>query len=119
MQVFKTVIWVIVAVLLTIFALANYTPVEVQVWPGWSADTNLSFVILVSFLAGFVPPFLIAMGNRWRLGRRLKQQEETIQLLRTPVAPAAPVVAAPTPSATAAPASPPAAEVTGSGTPAA
>lgn len=90
MQIFRTTIWVIVAVLLTVFALANYTPVEVQVWPGWSADTNLSFVILVSFLAGFVPPFFIALGNRWRLGRRLKQQEQTIEMLRTPVAPASP-----------------------------
>lgn len=113
MQVFKTVIWVIVAVLLTIFALANYTPVEVQVWPGWAADTNLSFVILVSFLAGFVPPFLIAVGNRWRLSRRLKQQEETIQLLRTPVAPATPVSTAPSPV------TPTATDTPGSGTPAA
>jgi lipopolysaccharide assembly protein A len=111
MQVFKTVIWVIVAVLLTIFALANSTPAKVQVWPGWTADTNLSFVILVSFLAGFVPPFLIAMGNRWRLGRRLKQQEETIQLLRTPAAPVAPAVVQPVPA--------PAADTPGNGTPAA
>lgn len=113
MQVLRTVIWVAVAVLLTLFAIANSQPVSVAIWPGWTADTYLSVVILVSFLAGFVPPFLIAIGNRWRLGRRLKQQEETIQLLRTPVAPATPVSTAPSPVTSKA------ADTPGSGTPAA
>ena len=113
MQVLRTVIWVAVAVLLTLFAIANSQPVSVAIWPGWTADTYLSVVILVSFLAGFVPPFLIAIGNRWRLSRRLKQQEETIQLLRTPVAPATPVSTAPSPV------TPTATDTPDSGTPAA
>lgn len=112
MQVLRTVIWVAVAVLLTLFAIANSQPVSVAIWPGWTADTFLSVVILVSFLAGFVPPFLIAIGNRWRLSRRLKQQEETIQLLRTPVA-------APSVSTAPSPVPPPATDSPGSGTPAA
>ena len=98
MQAIRTIIWVIVAVIMTVFAVANSQPVTVVVWPGSVAELPLSILIILVFLLGFLPPFLLILGNRWRLNRRISQQEQVIAQLRptTVVAPAP--VATPTPS---------------------
>jgi len=95
MQAIRTFIWIILAVALTVFAITNSQLVSVRVWPGYLAEMPLSLLIIVVFLAGFLPPFLLNMGNRWRLGRRINQQEATIAQLRTPVAEPVTPVAAP------------------------
>jgi lipopolysaccharide assembly protein A len=100
MQAFRTIIWVIIAVILTIFTAMNFEPVAVRILPGTPgtvAEMPLALLIVAVALLGFIPPFLLNLTNRWRLTRRIQQQDETIALLRTPVpAPApAPVTAAP------------------------
>lgn len=84
MQAFRTIIWIIIAVILTIFAVANSQPVAVSVWPGYVAELPLSILIILVFLMGFLPPFLFNMGNRWRLGRTIQVQEQVIAQLKTP-----------------------------------
>jgi uncharacterized integral membrane protein len=89
----RTVIWVVVAVLLTAFAAMNFQDVNIHIWPGadggWVVTWPLALVFFVSFMLGFLPPYIIALLGRWRLTRQIKQQEATINLLRTP-APAVP-----------------------------
>lgn len=97
MQAFRTIIWIIIAVLLTIFAVANAQPVAVSIWPGYVAELPLSILIILVFLVGFLPPFLFNMGNRWRLGRKIQVQEQVIAQLKTP-APAPTSATAPLPS---------------------
>lgn len=94
MQSVRTALWVAMAVLLTLFAVANFDEVQVWVFPGYRADTYVSVVVVVSFLLGFLPPYLVNLGNRWRLQRRIKQQDETIAMLRPAPAPAPPAVPA-------------------------
>lgn len=96
MQALRTVIWVIIAVMLTVFAVANSQPVAVSVWPGYVAELPLSILIILVFLTGFLPPFLFNMGNRWMLGRKIAVQEQVIAQLKTPAP-------APTPAAMIAP----------------
>lgn len=84
MQSVRTIIWIIVAVVLTIFAVANSQVVAVSVWPGYVAELPLSILIILVFLLGFLPPFLFNLGNRWRLGRQISMQEQVIAQLRTP-----------------------------------
>ena len=105
MQAIRTIIWVFAAVLLTVFALSNYTPVRVNIFPGAIADTYLTVVIVASFLIGFLPPFIVHLGNGWRMRRQISKQEQTIAQLRA--VPAMPTVAAASASAFA-PADPPA-----------
>lgn len=93
MQSLRTISWVLFAIVFTLLAMQNLTPVEVWVFPGYEADTYLSIVILASFLLGFLPPYLVSASNRWRLQRKIKQQDDTIALLRP--APAAPTPPAP------------------------
>ncbi|QJQ32847.1 DUF1049 domain-containing protein [Sphingomonas lacunae] len=97
MQAIRTLIWVIVAVIITVFAVANAQPVTVSVWPGSVAELPLSILIILVFLLGFLPPFLLNLGNRWRLSRKINQQEQVIAQLRptTVVAPASPASATP------------------------
>lgn len=101
MQAIRTIIWVIIAVVLTIFTAMNFEPVTVRILPGTPgtvAEMPLALLIVMVALFAFLPPFLFNLGNRWRLTRKIQQQDETIQLLRTPAPAPAPVVAAPAPA---------------------
>ena len=81
MQAIRTFIWIIIAVTLTIFAVFNSQPVTVAIWPGTVAELPLSILIVLVFLLGFLPPFLFNLGNRWRLSRKISQQEQVIAQL--------------------------------------
>ena len=83
MQAIRTIVWVVIAIILTIFAVFNAQPVTIVLWPGKYADMPLSLLIIFVFLLGFLPPFLLNLGNRWRLGRRINQQEQTIAQLQS------------------------------------
>lgn len=88
MQTVRTIIWVVFAVLLTLFAVINSQRVEVAVWPGYVAELPLSILIVATFLLGFLPPYLVNKSNSWRLQRKIRQQDETIALLRPAPVPA-------------------------------
>lgn len=98
MQTVRTMLWVVMAVAFTLFAVANSDDVKVWVFPGYLADTYLSVVIVVSFLIGFLPPYLVNLGNRWRLQRKINQQDQTIALLRPTPAPVSTEVTPVTPT---------------------
>lgn len=100
MQAIRTLIWVIVAVVITVFAVANAQPVTVAVWPGSVAELPLSILIILVFLLGFLPPFLLNLGNRWRLNRKIVQQEQVIAQLRPTTVAAPAAVTTPTPLST-------------------
>jgi uncharacterized integral membrane protein len=87
MQTLRTIIWSIISAIMAIFAIANWQPVSVSVWPGQTADTQLAVVIFGSFLIGFLPPFLVYMASKWRARKTIQQQAQVISDLRTaPVA---------------------------------
>jgi lipopolysaccharide assembly protein A len=101
MQAIRTIIWVIIAVVLTIFAAMNFEPVTVRIFPGnpgTVAEMPLALLIVLVALLAFLPPFLLNLGNRWRLTRKIQSQEDTINLLRTPAPAPAPVAVAPAPA---------------------
>ena len=98
MQSMRTLIWVLFAVLLTLFAVINSQRVEVAVWPGTVAELPLSILIITVFLIGFLPPYLVNLTNRWRLQRKIKQQDDTIAMLRPAPAPTPPAPAIETPA---------------------
>lgn len=90
MQSLRTLIWIVIAVIMTAFAFSNWQDVAVSVWPGFIAELPLAILIILVFLLGFLPPFLLNLGNRWRLTRQISMQEQVIAQLRAPV-PAPPV----------------------------
>ncbi len=89
MNFLKTLFWVVVAVSLAIFANRNWTDVTINLWGNIQADVKLPVLILLVFLIGFLPPFLILRGRIWALKRRLALAER----------PAVPPITAPLPMA--------------------
>lgn len=75
MNFLKTLFWVVVAVSLAIFANRNWADVTVNLWGNIQADVKLPVLILLTFLIGFLPPFLILRGRIWGLKRKLALAE--------------------------------------------
>jgi len=84
MNFLKTLFWVVLAVSLAIFATRNWIDVTLNLWGSIQAEVKLPFLMLVTFLLGFIPPYFIMRGRVWRLKRKLAIAERP----ETPSAPA-------------------------------
>lgn len=82
MGILRTIIWVLLTAVLVIFAMANWLPVTVTIWPGQVLDTKLPVLILASFLIGSVPMWIALRTTRWSLKRRLDTSERQLADLR-------------------------------------
>ncbi|HEY9092893.1 hypothetical protein [Parasphingorhabdus sp.] len=79
MQFIKTLFWVILAVILVVFAVNNWTLASVQIWGDVRVDTKLPVLVIGAFLLGFVPLWLLHRTTKWRLSRRIKSLEAAAQ----------------------------------------
>ena len=97
MQIVRTIVWVVLLVLLLAFSFFNWRPVEVQIWDNLVLETKIPALVVVAFLLGLVPMWLIHRGSKWRLQRRIVTLEGVARanaLAATPP-PAAPPVSEP------------------------
>jgi lipopolysaccharide assembly protein A len=78
----KTLMWVVIAVGIALFSMANWQPVEVLVWPERILETKLPVLIVIAFLAGAVPMWVMLRAARWSLSRRLDHSERQLADLR-------------------------------------
>ncbi len=105
MQFLRTAFWVVIAVALAFFCMANYVPVTVRLWGDLVMETKLPVLLIGAFLLGALPFWIMARATRWRLKRRLSNTERALAAMATAPAPAgmtaasAPVPAAPDPGA--------------------
>ena len=74
MHFLKTLFWVALAVILVLFANANWSVVTIRLWGGLEADVKLPVLVLTAFLLGFVPMLVIHRARIWSLKRRLEAQ---------------------------------------------
>ncbi|HXG82098.1 MAG TPA: hypothetical protein VNJ05_09895 [Sphingomicrobium sp.] len=84
MKFLKTLSWMALAVLIAVFAGSNWNDVTINLWGNLKADVKLPFLLLLIFLIGFLPPYLIMRGRVWNLNRKLAVAS------RPPANPAAP-----------------------------
>ena len=82
MGILRTIIWVLLTATLVIFAMANWIPVTVTIWPGQVLDTKLPVLIFAAFLIGSVPMWIAMRTTRWSLKRRLDASERQAADLR-------------------------------------
>ena len=75
MQFLKTLLWVLIAVVLVLFASRNWFDVTLNLWGDIQLDIKLPLLVALAFLIGFLPPFLIQRGRVWALKRRLETYE--------------------------------------------
>ena len=76
MQFLKTLFWVILAVVLVLFARANWNIVTIELWGNLQADVKLPGLVIGAFLLGFLPTLSIYRARLWSLRRRLETQAQ-------------------------------------------
>lgn len=109
MQFLKTMFWVVLAVVAVVFSVRNWTPVTINLWSGLQLDTFLPLPVIIAFILGVLPYFLLHRATRWTMGRKLANAEKALadtRAVSTPPPPAA-VAAEAAPSPAIAPASAP------------
>ena len=79
MQIIRTIIWVLIAVALLVFAFNNWAPVTVKIWEGLVLETKIPALVIIAFLAGVVPMWLVHRGAKWRLERRISTLENAMR----------------------------------------
>jgi len=89
MQFLRTLLWVVIAAFVAIIASNNWRDVTLDLWGNLQADIKIPVLLLIAFLIGFLPPWLILRGKLWRLRRRLGQEEQPRPVPPAPSATAA------------------------------
>ena len=92
MRFLKTLIWVTIIIGLVVFATNNWAPVSVSLWGGLRLDTKLPALVIVAFLLGFLPLYILHRTQVWRMKRRIL----TLEGSQRTVAPPTPVAQRPT-----------------------
>ena len=94
MQFLKTLFWVVLAVILVLFARNNWEPVTLNLWGGLQADVKKPILVLAAFLLGFLPTLLIYRARLWSLKRRIEPLERNLAASLSPPPRASPAAAA-------------------------
>lgn len=89
MQIVRTVVWVVVIIALLVFSIMNWDPVEVKIWEGLVLETKIPALVIVSFLLGLLPMWMLHQGTKWRLSRRINTLENAVRASAGAEAPAA------------------------------
>ena len=72
MRFLSTVFWVLLAVILALFASRNWSDVTLNLWGDIQADIKVPVLLLIAFLLGFLPTWLIMRARVWSHQRRLE-----------------------------------------------
>ena len=95
MKIVRTVVWVLLLVALVVFSVNNWNPIEVKIWEGLVLETKIPALVVIAFLIGLVPMWLLHRATRWNNERRIASLENAARA----TAMVAPVpAAAPTPA---------------------
>jgi lipopolysaccharide assembly protein A len=86
MQIFRTVVWVVLLIALLLFSVNNWTTVNVKIWENLILETKLPALVVVSFLLGLVPMWLAYLAGRWRYTRRINALENSVRVAEPPPA---------------------------------
>lgn len=71
MRFLKTLFWIVVAVLVTLFAARNWRDVTISLWGNLEADVKIPLLLAVVFLIGLIPAMLVYRAKIWRLNNRI------------------------------------------------
>lgn len=72
MQFLKTLFWVLLAVIVALFASRNWSSATLNLWGDIQADVKIPILLLIVFLLGLVPTWLILRARIWALDRRIE-----------------------------------------------
>ncbi|MFC3173442.1 DUF1049 domain-containing protein [Novosphingobium bradum] len=82
MRIVRTITWVVLIIALILFSLNNWATavtaegkIVVKIWEGLLWETRLPFLVVIAFLVGWLPTWLVHIAGRWRLKRRISALE--------------------------------------------
>ena len=75
MQFLKTLFWVLLAVLIALFASRNWSDVTLNLWGDLQADIKAPVLLGLMFLLGWLPTFLLYRARVWAMRRRLEAKD--------------------------------------------
>lgn len=78
MRFLKTLFWIVLAVTVTLFAANNWRDVTIDLWGDLQADVKLPVLLLLLFVMGAVPTWLVYRARLWRVQNRIHQPRDTI-----------------------------------------
>jgi uncharacterized integral membrane protein len=85
MRFLSTLFWVLLAVVVVLFASRNWSDVTLNLWGDIQADVKIPILLLIVFLIGFLPPWIIMRARVWGHRRRVEALER--QQVTAPSAP--------------------------------
>jgi putative membrane protein len=89
MQIVRTIVWVLLLVVLLIFSINNWNPVEVKIWEGLVLETKIPALVVISFLLGLLPMWLLHRITAYSARRKITSLQTAARTAAvTPVAPA-------------------------------
>ena len=91
MQFLKILFGIALGFVLGLWAWINWQTVTIQLWGGLAADVNLPFLILIVFLIGFLPTFLLYRARIWSMRRKLENAERNVVMAQMAAAAAEPM----------------------------
>ncbi len=71
MRFLKMLFWIIVAVVVTLFAARNWRDVTIGLWSNLQLDIKIPVLLATMFVIGFLPTWLIYRARLWRLENRV------------------------------------------------
>ena len=72
-------------------AINNCTTAEVKIWEGLILETKLPALVVIAFLLGLVPMWLIHRAAKWRMARRISALETSVRAATPAVTPTTPL----------------------------
>jgi lipopolysaccharide assembly protein A len=74
----RTLFWIMITAIVVVFSIRNWVPVTISLFGDIDADVKLPVLLLIAFLAGFVPLYVWHRAVRWRHGRQLAAAERAV-----------------------------------------
>jgi putative membrane protein len=71
MQIVRTIVWVLLLIVLLIFSINNWNPVEVKIWEGLVLETKIPALVVISFLLGLLPMWLLHRITAYSARRKI------------------------------------------------
>ncbi|MFN3862911.1 MAG: LapA family protein [Erythrobacter sp.] len=78
-RILRTILSVLAALGFLIFAIYNWSPVEITLWQNLVMETKLPVLALLAFALGFVPLWAYHQSVKWGLNRRIRALENSLK----------------------------------------
>ena len=88
MQIVRTIVWVVLLIAFLLFAINNWQTLPIKIWENLILETKVPALVVVSFLIGLIPMYLVHRGVTWRLQRRISALESAARTAAAALAPA-------------------------------